>query len=248
MNPLKSTVTVIKQFFQFIPGNLIPKLAKKHGVDKKARTFSPTSHVVAHMYSQLAHSISLNDTCDALRNHSGVLTTLRGCTPPSRNGLSHANKVRNADMAEELFWEVKSQLEKTHPKFGLRSRRGGKGYIGVPRRFKRTINAVDSTTIQLVANCMDWAKHRCRKAAAKMHLRLDLGTFLPKFAIVKAAKSNDAHEAAAVCGSLKSGEIVVFDKAYVDFTHLHDLTQRAVFWVTRAKENIQYETQSSHRI
>ena len=61
MNPLRSTITVLKQFFQFIPRNLIPKLAKKHGVDKKSRTFSPTSHVVSLMYSQLAHSISLND-------------------------------------------------------------------------------------------------------------------------------------------------------------------------------------------
>ena len=241
MDPLKSTVTVIKQFFQFIPRNLIPKLAKKHGVDKKARTFSPTSHMTSLMYSQLAHSISLNDTCDALRNHSGVLTTLRESTPPSRNGLSHANQVRNADMAEELFWEVKAQLEKVHPQFGYRSRPGGKGYVGIPRRFKRTINAVDSTTIQLVANCMDWAKHRRQKAAAKMHLRLDLGTFLPRFAIVKSAKNNDAHEAAAVCADLIAGEIVVFDKAYVDFIHLYDLTKRGVFWVTRGKDNMQYE-------
>jgi len=241
MKPLRSTVTVIKQFFQFIPRNLIPKLAKKHGVDKKARTFSPTSHVVSQMYSQLAHSISLNDVCDALRNHSGVLTTLRGSTPPSRNGLAHANKVRNADMAEELFWEVKAQFEKSHPQFGRRGRPGGKGYIGIPRRFKRTINAVDSTTIQLVANCMDWAKHRRQKAAAKMHMRLDLGTFLPKFAVVKSAKGNDSIEAAAVCADLKDGEISVFDKAYVDFVHLYDLTTRGVFWVTRAKENMQYE-------
>ncbi len=40
--------------------------------------------------------------------------------------------------------------------------------------FKLRIHAVDSIVIQLVANCMDWAKHRRRKAAAKMHLRLDL--------------------------------------------------------------------------
>jgi hypothetical protein len=41
--------------------------------------------------------------------------------------------------------------------------------------------------MQLVANCMDWAKHRRRKAAAKMHLRLDLHSFLPSFAIVDTA-------------------------------------------------------------
>jgi hypothetical protein len=28
--------------------------------------------------------------------------------------------------------------------------------------------------IHLIAPCMDWAKHRRRKAAAKCHLRLDL--------------------------------------------------------------------------
>jgi hypothetical protein len=36
------------------------------------------------------------------------------------------------------------------------------------------IHVVDSTMIHLIAPCMDWAKHRRRKAAAKCHLRLDL--------------------------------------------------------------------------
>ena len=34
---------------------------------------------------------------------------------------------------------------------------------------------------------MAWAKHRRRKAAAKMNLRLDLHSFLPSFAIVDTA-------------------------------------------------------------
>ena len=37
------------------------------------------------------------------------------------------------------------------------------------------------------------------------------------------------------------GEIVIFDKAYLDFDHLWDLERRGVFWVTRAKENLQFE-------
>ncbi|OQC12742.1 MAG: hypothetical protein BWX73_02718 [Lentisphaerae bacterium ADurb.Bin082] len=80
MSPQKSTLTVINQFFKYIPGYLITKLARKHQVDKKSRSFSPTSHVVSLMYAQLAHSISLNDVCDSLRNHSGSLVTLRGAT------------------------------------------------------------------------------------------------------------------------------------------------------------------------
>ncbi len=107
-------------------------------------------------------------------------------------------------------------------------------------KFKRTIHLVDSTTIPLIASCLDWAKHRRRKAAAKCHLRLDLQSFLPRFAIVDTARHNDAKRAREVCAGVQAGEIVIFDKAYVDFEHLADLSARQVFWVTRAKENLNY--------
>jgi hypothetical protein len=189
------------------------------------------------MFGQLTHAIGLNDICDTLRNHSGVLSTIREAVPPSRNGFSHANRNRNADMAEKLFWEVLGYLEALGPGFRMHGRK----YCGFPRRFKRVINVIDSTTIKLVANCLDWAKHRRRKAAAKMHLRLDLRSFLPKFVLVKSAGSNDAKEAREVCAGISAGEIAVFDKAYIDFRHLFALMLRGVFWVTRAKDNMLYK-------
>lgn len=39
---------------------------------------------------------------------------------------------------------------------------------------------------------------------------------------------------------MAAGEIVVFDKAYVDFFHLLELGARGVWWVTRAKDNMKY--------
>ena len=42
----------------------------------------------------------------------------------------------------------------------------------LPYRFKRAIHAIDSTTIAVVANCIDRAKPRRRKAAAKVHFIL----------------------------------------------------------------------------
>ena len=110
----------------------------------------------------------------------------------------------------------------------------------MPRRFKRAVYAIDSSTIQLVANCIDWAKHRRRKAAAKLHLRLDLRSYLPAFAIIDTAAHNDNRRAREICAELHDGEIALFDKAYVDFQHLLDLTRRGVFWVTRAKDNMAY--------
>ena len=105
-------------------------------------------------FSHLSHALSLNDVCDTLSNHSSMLNDIRGAVVPKRNTFSHANRTRNAEMAEALFWRVFDHLRQLCPGFGR-----GRKYSGVPRRFKRTINAIDSTTIRLFANCMDWAKH-----------------------------------------------------------------------------------------
>lgn len=236
MLPARHQFTTFKQVLDLIPRNLVAKLAREHGVAPKCRTFSPWSHVTSMLFAQFSHALSLNDICDTLRHHSGVLTTCRGATPPSRNGLSYANRERNADMAEALFWEVLASLQRSSPGFG-----SGRRYSGMPRRFKRTINVVDSTTISLVAYCIDWAKHRRRKAAAKCHMRLDLQSFLPRFAVVKSARANDASMARELCAGIQAGEIVVFDMAYVDTAHLYDLDKRGVFWVNRVPTNLQYQ-------
>ena len=141
MKSARSKFSTLKQICTYIPGHLVAKLARSHGIDKKCRTFSPWSHVVSLLYAQLAHSSGLNNVCDGLRLHKGKLGAIRGATPPSRNTLSNANKNRSADMAEELFWSVFEHLKILSPSFG------GKTYKGFPRRFKRVIHAVDSTTI-----------------------------------------------------------------------------------------------------
>jgi len=237
--PARANVIVLKQLLNFIPRSLLNQTARKTGVDAKARTFSVLSHVAAMFFAQLSHAISLNDVCDWLRIKAAALSRLQ-ILPPSRNTLSHANKVRSADFIETLFWSVLGHLQNIQPGFARGKR--GKGLL---RRFKVRIHAVDSTVMELVANCIGWAKHRRRKAAAKMHLRLDLHSFLPSFAVVDTAAHHDNRRAREVCAGISPGEIVVFDKAYVDFEHLHDLDQREVWWVSRAKENMAYKVKKT---
>jgi hypothetical protein len=232
--PSRSKFSVLRQLCNWIPPHLVPKLARETGVERKARSFTPWSHVLALLYAQLTHAIGLNDVCDALRLHSGPLSALRGATPPSRNNLSHANKHRDAALAQRLFWSVLEHLQSLRPDFGR-----GRPFR-LARRFKRVIHLVDSTTLQLVASCLDWARHRRRKAAAKCHLRLDLQSFLPRFAIIDTARHHDARRAREVCAGIGAGEIAIFDKAYVDFAHLFDLHQRGIWWVTRAKDGLRY--------
>lgn len=233
--PTVCKFTVLRQLGNLIPPHLVPKLARETGVDKKERTFSSWSHTVAIMYAHLTHALGLNDVCDALRMNRGPLSTIRGATPPSRNNLSHANKTRDAQMAERLFWTMLQHLQSQSPGFAQAGKPSG--YL---RKFRRAIHAVDSTTLQLVVSCIDWAKHRRRKAAAKCHVRLDLQSFLPRFAIVGSAGQADNRRARELCAGLRAGEITVFDKAYTDFRHFWDMNQCGVWWVTRAKEKFLY--------
>lgn len=220
---------VLRQVCNLIPPFLVSKVARQFGVHKKARRFTPWSHVVAMLYAQLTHAIGLNDVCDALRLFSGPLSAIRNAVGPSPNALSHANRVRDARMAEQLLWEQLNHLQTLTPAFAA----------GRPRlpRFKRRLHVVDSTVITLVANCMSWAKHRRRKAATKLHMRLDLQSLLPRFAIVDLAPHHDNTRAPQMCAEIKAGEIVIFDKAFLAFGHLWELTGRGVFWVTRARDD-----------
>ena len=235
IKPTRSQFNILRQICNHIPPHEVAKIARATGTEDKSRSFEPWSHVVSLLYSQLTHSIGLNDLCDSLQLHSGPLASIRGATAPSRNGLSHANRERPAAMAEQLFWRVLEHLKQQTPGFAAGKRRGP------AFRFKLPIHVIDSTTVELVANCLDWAKHGRRKAAAKTHMRLNLQSLLPSFVIVDTAAEHDNLRARELCAELKSGEIALFDKGYVDFGHLGDLDRRGVFWVTRAKENMAYE-------
>ena len=173
INSTASKFTILRQLCNLIPSHLVSRLARRHHSEADARPFSHWSHVVSLIYSKLTHSFGLNDVCDALGLYSGSLSSIRGARAPKRNTLSHANRERPAAIAEGLFWGTLEQLRHQSPGFGRRR------FPGPLRQLKRTIHLLDSTVIELVANCLDWAAHRRRKAAAKCHVRLNFETLLP---------------------------------------------------------------------
>jgi hypothetical protein len=204
-------------------------------MEQESRTFMPWSHVVSLIYAQLTHAVSLNDVCDALRLHSGPLSAIRGATPPSKNALSHANRERDPKMAEALFWTMLEQLQHTHPGFGARRRPG----ICLRAQTPDSCGRFDHhSTGGPVYGLGQTSSPQARRH--KCHVRLNLQSFLPGCVIVGSAAEHDNRRASELCANVHAGEIVVFDKAYLDFAHLADLSTREVFWVTRAKDNLQF--------
>ena len=214
---------------------MIPGLTQEFKID--ARKFSGNSHVFSLLYTHLARTDSLNETCDALRVHGAEFLRTRGATPPARNTFSNANRTRDPAMAEALYWQMLEYLGKMSP--GFTQYRKHSGFI---HRLKREVFAMDSTTLQLTLASIDWARHRRKKAAAKCHMRLNVGSFLPAFAVVEDAGHHDSTQAARLCAALVAGDVILGDRAYVDLQHLAALDARGVFFVLRPKRKMRFET------
>jgi len=240
--PTKTTYTTLRQMVQFIPEGLPERLAREVGAD--IRTFSCTSHVVALLCGHLSRASSLNEICDAGRLHESELNRIRGAVAPKRNTFSNANRTRDPIIAEKLYWETFKYLEMICPRFTGNKR--NRNYLA---RMRRRIEAIDSTTLKLSLDCIDWAKHRRKKAAAKTHMRIDTASMLPRFAVVEEASHHDSTRAAQLCANMNAGDVLTADRAYVDLSFLFDLNQRGVFFVLREKKNMLFdviETRATH--
>lgn len=229
---MKAVYPIFRQIVKLIPHNIVANLAKKH--DVRYRHLSPYAHICALLLYQLGHSESLNSVCDLTYAFENMWHALTNSVCPCRNTFSYANMTRNPQMAEELFWAIYRHLQNLSPDFFK------KRAAGFLRRFKKSIYAIDSTTIKLTLNCIDWAKHRRRKAAAKMHLTFDLGSLLPQFAIVEKASRHDSKNAYELTQNLKIGDICVADRAYSDYFFMEHLNSREIFFVFREKKSFQF--------
>ena len=136
---------------------------------------------------------------------------------------SDANRTRDPALAEALFWDIFRMLQEQDPSFGSGRPKGKL------RRFRfRRIYALDSSTIRLVHNCIDWAKHRRKKAALKMHMLTDVPCMLPRCVVIDKARHHDITQATNLCRNLGPGDIVVEDRAYNDWKHQPALPQASV--------------------
>ena len=101
--PAKTAYTTLRQLVQWIPEGLVDRLAREAGAD--IRKFTASSHVLALMYGHLSNAGSLNEICDALRLHEKEVTRIRGTVAPKRNTFSNANRKRDPDIAEKLYFQ-----------------------------------------------------------------------------------------------------------------------------------------------
>ena len=219
---------------EHIPGWKIEEIAS--GEKVKARKFSYSSQVYLLMLSQFLHLFSLNEIVDVSKIYAPELSRIRGITPASLNTFSNANRTRNPDVMQAFFWAVYGFFRNEEPDF-VKGRHHGR-----LSKFKlRGIYAIDSSTIQLAYWCINWAKHRQRKAAVKVHMVANVANRLPHFCVFGKAKDHDSKMEDELFNSLKEGDIGIADRAYNCFRSLYRQSERGVFFVVREKAGMKYK-------
>jgi len=144
----------------------------------------------------------------------------------SRNTLAKANESRDwriyADFAHILI-DIARKLYATED-FGV--------------ELKQAAYALDSTTIDLCLSLFPWAKFRKHKAAVKIHTLMDLRGSIPCFIRITEGCVHDVNILDELV--LEAGSFYVMDRGYIDFARLYTFTQNLSFFITRAKDNLDY--------
>jgi hypothetical protein len=199
----------------------------QHGAEKGAKGFSCWDQFVAMEFCQLGCADSLREICGGLATAMGKLVHLGLNKAPAHSTLAYANEHRTWQLYQTVFGDI---LIRCQDLADTKQRKF---------RFKNPLMLVDSTVIDLCLKVYDWAHFRRAKGAVKLHLQLNHQGYLPCWAVITEGKTHDVKVAQTL--RFEAGTIVVMDRGYVDFKMFARWTANDVFFVTRAKENLDYE-------
>ena len=222
-----ATVNVFGQIVNMIPRNLIQEQVKKHNSDKGAKGVSHIDVLMSLIFLQLSDSQSLRDVTLGMQScEKSGYSSHTGCKIVGRSTLAYALAHRPYQSLEDGYYAL---LEHFAPV--LKHKRARK-----IEQFKSPVYLVDSTTITLCLSLFPWAKYTSSKGVVKLHTRLDYATLMPDMIVATDGKVADVTVARDMM-SFPQGSIVVMDRGYNDYAFFNRLSQDAITFITRLKDN-----------
>jgi len=228
--------TVFAQFMSLIPRRQFNNCVARYNGNYRVRNLTCYDQFLVMSMAQYANKNSLRDIEASLTaiSHKLYMSGISYAVP--RNTLAKANELRDwriyRDFGQILIERVRP-LYADDPSFRL--------------DLDNAVYAFDSSTISLCLKLCPWASFRKTKAGVKMHTLLDLRGNIPAFVYLTDASVHDVRMLDELC--IEMGAIYVMDKGYVDFFRLFNrIHKNGAFFVTRAKDNMQYEVVKSNPV
>jgi hypothetical protein len=226
--------TVFAQLMEFASHKEFQKCVGRYPPKRRPRRFSYWDQFLAMSFAQLTYRESLRDVEACLGAVPDKLYHMGFRAPVARATLADANEQRDwriyAEFAQRLITEAR-RLYIDEP-FGV--------------ELEQTVYALDATTIDLCLSVFPWARFRRTKAGIKLHTLLDLRGSIPVFIWITDAKVSDVRVLDLLIP--EPGSIYLFDRGYVDFQRLYQLTEARATFVTRAKRKLRWRRRYSRPV
>ena len=230
---MNKVYTIFSELLKLCPRYHFDKAVEQYHGDRYVKTFTTWHQFMAILYSQITQKDSLRDIVTGLSAHAARWYHL-GLTGIYKSTLSDANAKRDYRIFEGLFYHLLARCKNLTPKHKF--------------RFKNPLYTIDASTIDLCLSVFPWAKFRTTKGAIKLHCLYDHSGALPTFLTVTDGKKHDVRVVKDNTFPLSPDSIVSIDKAYIDYKWLNSLDEQRVWFVTRAKTNIDYAVVGQHPI
>ncbi len=218
---------VFSQIMGLVSSTSFQTIVNRHSGDYKVRDFSCWKQFLCMAFGQLTHRESLSDTVMCLKANSDKMYHLGIGEVVSKTTLTRANESRPYLIYQQLAM--------------LLIREAKRLYIGdsdLEVQLSNNVFAIDATTIDLCLSTFHWATFRSTKAGIKLHTQLDLKTSIPEFILFSNASVHDVNALDFI--SFEANSIYVMDRGYVDYKRLYRIHLCGAFFITRAKDNMDF--------
>jgi len=224
---------VFSQIMGLIPYKQFQTIVNRHFGDYKVRDFSCWKQFLCMGFGQLTQRESISDTILCLKANANKMYHFGIGDVVAVSTITRANENRSCLIYEELAMLLIKEAKQL--------------YLDdddLEVSLKSNVFAIDATTIDLCLSAFYWAAFRSTKGGIKLHTQLDLKTSIPEFILFSNASVHDVNVLDVI--TFEANSFYMMDRGYVDYKRLYKIHMCDAFFVTRAKDNMNYRRLYSH--
>lgn len=218
---------VFSQIMGLVSSTSFQTIVNRHYGDYKVKGFSCWKQYLCMAFGQLTHRESMSDTMLCLKANANKMYHLGIGEVVALSTITRANENRSFQIYEDLAMLL---IKEAKQLYSLDDE--------LEVSLKGNVFAIDATIIDLCLSAFCWATFRSAKGGIKLHTQIDLKTSIPEFILFSNASVHDVNVLDVI--HFEANSFYVMDRGYVDYKRLYKIHTSGAFFVTRAKDNMNY--------
>lgn len=225
---------VFAQIMGLVSSTSFQTIVNRHFGDYKVKEFSCWKQFLCMAFGQMTHRESISDTMLCLKANAAKMYHLGIGEVVAVSTITRANESRSFQIYEDLAMLLIREAKQLYLL-----------YDDLEVSLKGNVFAIDATIIDLCLSAFYWATFRSTKGGIKLHTQIDLKTSIPEFILFSTASVHDVNVLDVI--HFEANSFYIMDRGYVDYKRLYKIHTCGAFFVTRAKDNMNYRRLYSHQ-